>query len=532
MLYEIYCDKFKQKRIQFHKGLNVVQGREDNGDNSVGKSSMLRAIDFAFGGMCYADDKATIAEVGDIEIKFTFQFDKLYKFSRWTKSPKKVSVLDENGRLVEVCDVEKFHTFLLEKYNLNKNGNTIQEIIGMFFRMWGQDSFNVKKPLLVGKSDTPEPLVKVFNLFAELYLLQNEIENEKKIVDTKLAEFQGVTFISDAKYVKNIESIRSKSFELEKLELYGSNELQDPAQVIAEMNEKYNELRRQRNLLWRKYYEIKEIEKLHLPASEEEFAALHEYFPNCELKHIQEIEQFHKKLSQILQADFSADKQSLRKQIDVIQAEMDAVTYPQQISKELMQNYAILYSQINTLKSENDLYNIKMENCAKLSDLQDQFNSLLVSICQRVESTLNKALYELHSYVCESRTAYPPELRIQNPTKYTYENKHNNGDGTEYCNLVIFDLACMRSTNIPVIAHDLPFAEIEQKKTNRLVKLYDAELEKQIFITFDKIRDNYSNETKAIIRNRTVIHLTSENLLYGTVWGDKQGQIDLLGDLR
>ena len=56
MLTEIYCDKFKtggkdgitRDPITFSAGLNIVEG-DDNGSNSIGKSTFLMAIDFCFG---------------------------------------------------------------------------------------------------------------------------------------------------------------------------------------------------------------------------------------------------------------------------------------------------------------------------------------------------------------------------------------------------------------------------------------------------------------------------------------------------
>ncbi len=40
--------------IRFKKGLNVILGKED-GENSIGKSSALLAIDFVFGGDTYVN---------------------------------------------------------------------------------------------------------------------------------------------------------------------------------------------------------------------------------------------------------------------------------------------------------------------------------------------------------------------------------------------------------------------------------------------------------------------------------------------
>lgn len=48
MLKKIYCEKFLQKEILFHSGLNAVVG-DDVASNSIGKSTMLMIIDFVFG---------------------------------------------------------------------------------------------------------------------------------------------------------------------------------------------------------------------------------------------------------------------------------------------------------------------------------------------------------------------------------------------------------------------------------------------------------------------------------------------------
>lgn len=63
MLSEIYCEKFHQKRITFHKGLNVVLGTS-KADNSIGKSSLMLIIDFAFGGTTYSRSSDILKNVG------------------------------------------------------------------------------------------------------------------------------------------------------------------------------------------------------------------------------------------------------------------------------------------------------------------------------------------------------------------------------------------------------------------------------------------------------------------------------------
>lgn len=54
MLREIYCEEFHQKYITFHDGLNVVLG-SPKADNSIGKSTLMLIVDFAFGGNTYVE---------------------------------------------------------------------------------------------------------------------------------------------------------------------------------------------------------------------------------------------------------------------------------------------------------------------------------------------------------------------------------------------------------------------------------------------------------------------------------------------
>ena len=68
--------------VLFHSGLNVILG-DANATNSVGKSTMLMVVDFAFGGkdlLLHNDD--VVKELGHHEYLFTFQFaDEVYRFA-------------------------------------------------------------------------------------------------------------------------------------------------------------------------------------------------------------------------------------------------------------------------------------------------------------------------------------------------------------------------------------------------------------------------------------------------------------------
>ena len=102
MLVEVQCDKFIEngkirKPIRFHAGLNAVLG-DDNGSNSIGKSTFLMVLDFVFGGSDYVKKCADVQEnVKEHTINFCYQFNnELFYFSRSTTEYNQVLKCDAN----------------------------------------------------------------------------------------------------------------------------------------------------------------------------------------------------------------------------------------------------------------------------------------------------------------------------------------------------------------------------------------------------------------------------------------------------
>ena len=93
MLVKIECASFavEHREIMFNPGLNTILGSSD-GRSSIGKSTFLWIIDYAFGGEKYCAKTSDIKEVvGQHQIFFTFLFDGQYHyFYRSTDDPKHV----------------------------------------------------------------------------------------------------------------------------------------------------------------------------------------------------------------------------------------------------------------------------------------------------------------------------------------------------------------------------------------------------------------------------------------------------------
>ena len=96
MLTEVFCEAFgPEKRILFSSGLNVIQGVRGN---SIGKSSALKIIDYAFGGKYYAESNDDIIKhVGPHDICFSHTFEgKSFFFKRDAQNTSKVLCCGDN----------------------------------------------------------------------------------------------------------------------------------------------------------------------------------------------------------------------------------------------------------------------------------------------------------------------------------------------------------------------------------------------------------------------------------------------------
>ena len=145
MLVEVQCDKFKKngqvrEPIQFHTGLNAVLG-DDNGSNSIGKSTFLMILDFVFGGTDYVKKCIDVQEnILDHTINFTFEFGgKKYHFSRNTIDYNKVVKCDSDYRPLEGAEplsLQEYGDFLCSQYGLTAEDITWRSAVSRFIRLY------------------------------------------------------------------------------------------------------------------------------------------------------------------------------------------------------------------------------------------------------------------------------------------------------------------------------------------------------------------------------------------------------------
>ncbi len=541
MLIEMTSPVFKERGkrrppIRFKEGLNVVLGKED-GENSIGKSSALLAIDFVFGGDTYLKSDG-VKHIGPHTIFFTFRFDgKEYCFARNTVSPDEIHHCSRGYELMgAVWSKREFTDWLKEKYAIDFPGLSFRETVSSFFRVYGKENLDERRPPKGlpggGMQKSIEVLVKLFNRYGDVETYNVRLEEQKK----KLAAFREARkyrFVPDlvggkTQYEDNIAQIRSLQEQLDNLI---SEQTAGPTEKDIEKSRMKEQLQaaklRVETELQSKQRRL-ELLKMSLEyglyPTEADLSALQEFFPAVNLRKLYEVERYHKKLAAILDEQFATERQAVEIEIPLLQSyaqelkkQITDLGFVGNFSKEFLDRHSEIKGQIDALRKQNEAY-------LTLTELQDgrrradeMLKRSIEDILGDIERTLNDKMKEFNdSLFSESRKA--PHIRFREYNSYEFETPDDTGTGSNYKGMVVYDLAMLYLTALPAIAHDsLILKNIGDGAVNGIMKIYAAS-KKQVFIAFDK-QAAYKPNTQKILSDNMVLKLSDGNCeLYGQSW--------------
>ncbi len=223
MLHEIYCEKFHQKRIIFNPGLNVVLGT-NTGDNSIGKSSFLLIVDYAFGGQTYASSTDITNNVGPHDIFFSFVFcEEIFRFCRSSTCVNIVWKCNDSYEKVEEIGLDDYCKWLDSKYAIALPELSFREAVGRYIRVYGKQNCNERRPLHYHAAEKAEvaccALLKLFDAYTPF----REAEAEANYSTTALSAYrkaqslQFIAQITKQKYGENEREICKITAEIEEL---------------------------------------------------------------------------------------------------------------------------------------------------------------------------------------------------------------------------------------------------------------------------------------------------------------------------
>ena len=545
MLIEMASPVFKEKGkvrppICFKEGLNVILGKE-NGENSIGKSSAMLAIDFIFGGSAYISSDG-VKHMDHHVINFTFQFGGTkYRFSRNTAAPNEIVVCGEDYKATEeVWTKEEYVNWLKEKYGMDFPGVSFRNTISSFFRIYGKDNLDERRPLKghQGQSmeDSIEMLVTLFNRYGDIEVFSARLDEQKE----KLKAFRAArkfNFISDlvggkTKYEENLKRIADLELELDNLT---EEQVEDYSEEEVEKSRKKSQLKDQKLKLesdiqsrQRRLRLLDMSLEYGLYPTEADMSELQEYFPGVNLRKLYEVEKYHKKLAEILDLQFEQERSyvteeisGLQKQADDIQAEIRKIGFSGNISKEFLDRHSEITGEIRALRDQNSAYLTEKELEYARKKADDLLKQAITDILHDIEAELNDKMSEFNNALYEeARKA--PRVTFNAYNSYRFETPDDTGTGSNYKGMVIYDLSVLYTTALPAIAHDsLILKNISDTAIDGIMKIYQRS-EKQVFIAFDK-QAAYLPDTQTILEDHAVLKLSDNGSeLYGESWNKEE----------
>lgn len=533
MLIELHCEQFKQKRIDFHEGLNVVLG-DEKATNSIGKSSLLMVLDFAFGGNSLLEHNNDIVlELGDHDYCFIFKFEEeLSIFKRSTATPKLVHLCDENFEELKPLSIETYRSFLKSAYNLDTLDSSFRSLVSLYSRVWGKENLDVKLPLHSHKqqkmADCIRNLIVLYGMFEEIDSLTREVKELGSQKSTLNDAFKKkfIPKISKTQYNRNLEAVSEINAEIEDIK---ENLAQYAVNLSEIVDREVSELKAQKDsLLFEKSKVSARLKRIQNDLANSKhiksrlFRRLIEFFPTANVEKIVEVEEFHSKIAKILKSELEESKEILSDQLEEINSAISILDNSIDQAFSNVDNPSAIVDRVHDLADRYSTANREMQFFDRdhevSSGLKSAKDSLKVErgrISKLISDIINNRLKKLVSEVYGG-DRQSPELTIFD-NNYNYSAIEDTGTGKAYSNLILMDLAVLQTTILPFIIHDtVLFKNIENNAVANLVNLY-AQIPKQLFISIDEIH-KYGEAAAGILSRKSVVRLSDKNQLYVKDW--------------
>ena len=536
MLTEIRSDKFRAGSVRFQSGLNVILG-DANATNSIGKSTLLMVIDFAFGGDdLLSHNKDIVTEMGHHDYFFVFTFeDDIYRFRRGTFEPSVLHVCDENYEPIRAIDIEEYTAFLKKAYTIDLPDLTFRALVGLYLRVWGKDNLSVERPLHVVQAQSAgqcvDTLIKTFGKYDTIRELSAELaaaeaKNKALNAATKQAIIPTIgkrDYLNNKKRIVELEGdladIRSN------LAKYATNLSEIVNKEILQLKLEKDRLLALRLPLDGRLQRVRRNLRDDRVVRSESFRDLTRFFPEINKDRLTRVEEFHSGVARLLRAELKASELQLEQEIDRINEAIRNIDAKMEGTLVSVEQPGVLVDRVFDVAVALADAKDTTERFESDSLLRNTLKAIRTSLAEEkqkvlshVESVVNDGMRRIVSSVFgDDRKS--PRLTLRE-SSYQFQVFDDTGTGTAYASLVVFDLTVFLATMLPIVAHDtLLFKNIENDSVAALMLVY-MKTTKQSFVALDEI-EKYGAPTAELLRQRSVIHLDDTHVLYIKDWRTK-----------
>ena len=504
MLKEIRSNAFKlnaktdnetiRPTITFHSGLNIVNG-SDTGTNSIGKSNFLMCLDFCFGGNDYYEkSKPVQSNIDDHEIDFAFEFNNVvYRFSRSTATPDIVTKCDENyNKTEESMSIDEFTKWLNNMYG-NNTLLTFRALVSLYIRVYNRENLDETLPLKSFKNQTDaqsiEVILKLFNIYDTIreYAEASKEASNKKSAFTDAQKYEYIPKITKTKYNENIKRIAQLELEKEDLAIKSEKGLLDLTSSQADLLSKYKSelstFRRQRGKLFSQLESIKKDKPEKKETLQQDFTMLAKYFPELNIERLLEVEEFHKSIADIMARQLKDSEKKiwnlinlLNIQIKDLESKIEEISQVKNVSKVVLDKYALIDREIEQLKLENEKYDQLEKLASDCKEKEQKLTEETMTQAGILEKKLNDKMIEINSLIFGT-SINNPEFHIETPKRYSFYTPEDDGTGTNFKGLIVMDISTLLLTSLPVLIHDsVILKQISNESIEKIVVLINKYL--------------------------------------------------------
>ncbi len=530
MLKQIQSSVFRKGSIFFHEGLNAVLG-DNQGSNSIGKSTLLMIVDFIFGGRSYIDkNKDTVRNLGHHFFEFVLEFNgELYYFRRGTEEFKVVEVCNETFTNIEIWSIDEYKNLLHKMYMKKNDSIKFRSCVGVFSRIAQKDNFFNSKPLksVVNSKeiDGINLLIKLFNMYKVIEDIEKDIKKLNKIISivNSANRYKYIKKPTFKQYEANKKYIETNSIKLNEIALHLSMSFNDFLDVnYQETQNQLYEAKKQKEMITSKLKRVNRNIERNIQVKKKSFEPLQEYFKEINIKKFQEIEEFHTGLNNILLEEFHKAKQSLEKKLKEIEQQIQDIEQKildtdikENIPSKLIEPLVELITQLNEKEQENSVYKEYVSNKQDKEKKEADLVSNKKDILCNIEVKINNKMKELNKYIYGEENK-SPTFKVEE-REYFLTLPDNTGTARGYANLIIFDISILKITILPFIIHDsVMFKNIGNVPIAKIIEIYNGE-KKQCFIAIDEV-NKFTDECQSLLYAKKVINLSDKDTLFVKDW--------------
>jgi len=254
---------------------------------------------------------------------------------------------------------------------------------------------------------------------------------------------------------------------------------------------------------------------------------LQQFFPEVNLRKLSEIEQFHKQLASVLRKEFTESSKSLQSMVDLIsanisdlEAKISDISDIPNVSQAILDKYAEVRKEITQLQDSNKNYVTKKQLQETFNTLKAAYDALIQKIFETLQQEIDSKMRQINDDINLSKKT-APYLTISSAKSYEFFTPKDRGTGSEYKGLIVFDLAMLEETPLPILVHDsILLKQIQDESLERIIRFYSTQ-PKQVFIALDK-EESFTPATQTMLKTSTVLRLyPGGGELFGKAWNEE-----------